>query len=363
MTYPISKQIHEYVYNDILTVADAELPWEKLKNKTVLITGANGFICYYLTLSLLIRNDLYKDNITVLALVRNKEKAEKRFGDILKRDDMILLVQDVCDDICTEHKADYVMHCASQASAYFFEHDPVGTIDANLTGTYNVLSYAKKCNAVTLFVSSLKIYGALHTGRPKISETDIGYLDPTSYKNCYAQGKRASETLCASFHRQYGLSVKIARPSYIYGASNLNDDRVWAQFIANVVRKENILLKSAGTPYRSFCYVTDTATALLKILLDGKDVYPYNIATELSDVTIRNFAKTAVEAFPERNLTLSFANKEDEMEKTISIMDATPEILDSTRLNELGWTAKVSLTEGIRRAVKIVEIQNQSQTQ
>ncbi len=360
MTYPITDTIHEYIYNDIRTVADAELPWEKLKNKTVLITGANGFIAYYLTLSILIRNDLYGDNITVLALVRNKEKAEKRFGDILKRDDIRLLVQDVCEDIDTPIKSDYVIHSASQASAYFFEHDPVGTIDANLTGTYKVLSYARKCQAVTLFVSSLKVYGTLHTGKPKISEEDIGYLDPTSYKNCYAQGKRASETLCASFHQQYGLSVKIARPSYIYGASSLDDDRVWAQFIANVVRNENILLKSAGTPYRSFCYVTDTATALLKILLDGKDVFPYNIATELSDVTIRNFARTAVEAFPERNLTLSFANKEDEIERTVSIMDKTPEILDSTRLNELGWTAKVSLTEGIQRAVKIVEIQNLS---
>lgn len=360
MTYPILDCIHQYIYEDICTLATADLSWEKLKNKTVLITGANGFIAYYLTTALLIRNDLYKDNITVLALVRNQKKAEKRFGDILNRDDIKLIVQDVCDDITITDKADYVIHSASQASAYFFEHDPVGTIDANLTGTYKVLEYSRKCHAVTLFVSSLKVYGDLHTGKAKISETDIGYLDPTNYKNCYAQGKRASETLCASFHQQYGMSIKIARPSYIYGASSLDDDRVWAQFIANIVRNENILLKSAGTPYRSFCYVTDTAVALLKILLDGKDIYPYNISSEDSNVTIRNFAKTAVEAFPERHLSLSFANKEDEIEKTISIMDKTPEILDSTRLNELGWTAKVSLTEGIQRAVKIVELQSGS---
>ena len=118
------------------------------------------------------------------------------------------------------------------------------------------------------------------------------------------------------------------------------------------------MLKSAGAPYRSFCYVTDTATALLKILLDGKDIYPYNISAEHSNVTIRNFAKAAVEAFPERNLSLSFANKEDEKEPEISYINATPEILDSTRLNELGWTARVDLTDGIRRAVKIVELQN-----
>ena len=358
MTYPIIDNLHEYVYQDILSVADAELPWTKLQNKTVLITGANGFIAYYLTLSMLIRNDLYGDNITVLALVRNRSKAEKRFGDILQRKDIQLLVQDVCEDISTDKKADYIIHSASQASAYFFENDPVGTIDANLTGTYKVLEYARKCQATTLFVSSLKVYGALHTGKLKIEETDVGYLDHTSYKNCYAQGKRASETLCASFHKQYGMSIKIARPSYIYGASGLDDDRVWAQFIANIVRNENILLKSNGAPYRSFCYVTDTAEALLKILLDGENIFPYNIADEKSNVTIRDFAGTAVSAFPERNLKLSFANKQDEKEPELSFMDRTPEILDSTRLNNLGWRAKVDLIQGIKRAVKIVEIQN-----
>ena len=358
MEQKINTLVHEYIYEDILSVANAELPWEKMKNSTILITGAAGFIGYYLTMAILIRNDLYNDNIKVLALVRNRQKSEKRFGDVIKRDDIELIVQNVCDDIRTYKKAEYIIHAASQASAYFFENDPVGTIDANLTGTYKVLEYAKACNAVTLFVSSLKVYGRLHTGKEKIEETDIGYLDHTSYKNCYAQGKRASETLCASFNKQYGMSIKIARPSYIYGASSLNDDRVWAQFIANIVRNENILLKSAGAPYRSFCYVTDTAAALLKILLDGKDIYPYNIATEKSNVTIRNFARAATEAFPEKKLSLSFANKEDEKEPAVSLMETTPEILDSTRLNSIGWSARVDLKEGIRRAVRIVELQN-----
>ena len=83
-------------------------------------------------------------------------------------------------------------------------------------------------------------------------------------------GKRASETLAASYCKQFGLNVKIARPSYIYGASSLTDDRVWAQFIANVVRHENILLKSNGAANRSFCYVTDTVSALIYIMLTVK---------------------------------------------------------------------------------------------
>ena len=87
------------------------------------------------------------------------------------------------------------------------------------------------------------------------------------------------------------MHVKIARPSYIYGASSLEDDRVWAQFIANIVRSQDILLKSNGAANRSFCYVTDTASALLYILLHGKDAVPYNISYEKSDVTIRALQK------------------------------------------------------------------------
>lgn len=361
MEYKVSSQLHEFIYEDILSVAEAPLPWAEMKDKTMLLTGAAGFIGYYLTLAMLIRNDLYKDNIKVIALVRNKEKAEKRFGNLLKRDDLQLLVQDVCQEITISEKAHYVIHAASQASAYQYEHDPVGTIDANLTGTFKVLDYARKCEALsTLFISSLKVYGTLHTGKDTIEETEVGYLDQVSYKNCYAQGKRSSETLCASFNKQYGMPIKIARPSYIYGPSSLDDDRVWAQFIANVVKHENILLKGNGAPYRSFCYVTDTAAALLQILLCGQDVYPYNISAEHSNVTIRNFAKTAVSVFPDRKLTLSFANKKDEQEPARSLMEPTPEILDNTRLTKLGWSAKVDLAQGIAKSVKIVELQNET---
>ena len=150
------------------------------------------------------------------------------------------------------------------------------------------------------------------------------------------------------------MNIKIVRPSYIYGAASLEDDRVWAQFIANVVRGENILLKSSGAPFRSFCYVTDTARAMLLVMLKGENVQPYNISSELGNVTIRGFAKKAVEAFPEKGLSLSFANPEDEAEPVIDYSKQTPEIMNSDRLRSLGWEAYVDITEGIKRAVAIL---------
>ncbi len=360
MAFKVQACVKASVYSDLAEIAASNVDFQQLKNQSVLITGAGGFIGFYLTAALLLRNDLYGDNITVTALVRSREKAEKKFGELLKREDLTLCVQDVTQPIKAP-RADFVIHAASQASNIQFETDPVGTISANLTGTANVLEFAKSSGArATLIVSSLKVYGVIYGEKDKISESDNGYIDFTSYKNCYAMGKRASETLAASYYNEYGLHVKLARPSYIYGASSLEDDRVWAQFIANVVRRENILLKSNGAAKRSFCYVTDTATALLYILLSGEDITPYNIAYEKSDVTIRGFAKKACEVFPERNMRLSFANPADEEEpqETASPLRQVPEVLDSGRLLALGWQPKVDLAEGIRRAVAVLEENN-----
>lgn len=355
MAYEIKDLVKKSIYSDLLEIAQNEcIDWGRLKDKTILITGAGGFIGYYLTSALLLRNDLYGDNISVIALVRNKERAYAKYGKALKRFDLSLNVSDVTKPINVAG-ADFMIHAASQASGIQFENDPVGTISANLSGTQNVLELARQWEATALIVSSLKVYGTLHTGNECIYESDIGYVDHTSYKNCYAIGKRASETLAASYAKQYSTDVKIARPSYIYGASSLEDDRVWAQFIANIVRKQDILLKSSGAALRSFCYVTDTCTALLKIMLDGERAVPYNIANKASDVTIRGFARAACEVFPERDIHLSFANKEDEAEP-VTLADApTPEILSSDKLMSLGWVPKVDLKEGIRRSVAVLE--------
>lgn len=361
MDYKVKDNILNSVYSDVLEIAQADfIEWEKLKNSTVLITGANGFIGSYLVFALLLRNDLYNDNISVYALVRNRASAEKKFDSLLLREDLTLVVQDVSSPIEAE-RADYIIHAASQASNIQFETDPVGTISANLTGTSSVLDFALKSKAKsTLVISSLKVYGQVYGSKGYLTEADEGYLDFTSYKNCYAMGKRASETLAASYIKEYGLNVKLCRPAYIYGASSLTDDRVWAQFIANVVKKENILLKSNGAANRSFCYVTDTASAMLCVLLSGENGFPYNIAYEKSNTTIRGFAKTACEAFPERNITLSFQNPEDESEPQIlkTPLSTEPEILDSTRLKALGWKPIVTLKEGIKRAVNVLEEQN-----
>lgn len=355
MDYKVKDCVKKSIYTNLEDIANAPISWDKLRGKTLLLTGAGGFIGYYMTCGILLRNDLYGDNIKVLALERFGDFAKKKFGKLLERDDVELIVQDITVPIKAE-RADFVIHAASQASNIEFERDPVGTISANLSGTENALNFAKDSNAeASLIVSSLKVYGTLYTGKPYIEEDDNGYVDFTSYKNCYAIGKRAAETLAASYAKQYGMNIRIVRPSYIFGASRLDDDRVWAQFIANIVRGQDILLKSNGATNRSFCYVTDTVTAMLHVLLDGENCVPYNISNVASNTTIRGFAQAACEVFPERNMKLAFANPEDEIMPEPSPSDPTPEIMDNKRIRSIGWEPRVDLKEGIRRAVAILE--------
>ena len=295
MAYKVQDCVKKSIYTNLMDIAEAPISWDKLRGKTLLLTGAGGFIGYYMTCGILLRNDLYGDNIKVLALERFGDFARKRFGHLLERDDVELIEQDITVPIQAE-RADFVIHAASQASNIEFERDPVGTISANLGGTVNALNYAKDSGAeAALVVSSLKVYGALHTGKPYIEEDDTGYVDFTSYKSCYAVGKRAAETIAASYIKEYGMNVRIVRPSYIFGASRLDDDRVWAQFIANIVRGQDILLKSNGATNRSFCYVTDTVVRHVQRETDKRPVavdepkLRFDLPRKISEVEAKRF--------------------------------------------------------------------------
>jgi len=351
----VRDSVNQAIYRDVEEIANFGLSLNVLSDVTVMITGANGFIGRTLTLALLAMNDIGRTNIKVLAAVRDKSKASKVFGDILKRDDIRMVEQDVRDPF-DQPCADHVIHAASPASAADFERDPAGTMDTNLKGTDNVLRYASECKPRSvLFISSLKVYGSVpYGGNGKLSEGSYGTLDHADPKNCYAVGKREAEALCVRYHEQYGVPVKIVRPAYVYGAASLSDDRVWAQFLANAVRREDILLKSSGNALRSFVYVTDAVSAILKVMQCGKDAQPYNISSEDSDVTIRDFAQNVVDAFPERKLKLAFRDPKDEAHQVLP-PKYMPEVLDSTLLEQLGWSAHVTLSEGIERSVSILE--------
>ena len=178
-----------------------------------------------------------------------------------------------------------------QTCALPISKHPVEVVKSNIKGIENLMEYGLKHGMKRfLYGSSGEIYGE---GDGRVFTEDYsGYVDSTSPRSCYPSSKRAAETLCVSYAVEYGADVVIARPCHIYGPYfTEQDNRVYAQFIRNVVRNEDIVMKSTGKQFRSWCYVVDCASALLHILLKGENCQAYNIADESSNISIRELAE------------------------------------------------------------------------
>ena len=244
---------NKIIQEDLKNIISSEIPWGELEGKNILITGANGFLPAYMVETILYLNDIiFKKKVKVIALVRNIEKAQERFARHINRDDLSFLVQDVCDPINYNGKLDYIVHAASQASPKYYGADPVGTLSANVLGTINLLKIASK-NPIKAFLyfSSSEVYGNVEADKNPIKEDGYGYLDPINIRSCYAESKRMGENICISWEHQYGIPVKIVRPFHIYGPGmSLDDGRVYADFVSNIVNNNDIIMKSDGKAIR-----------------------------------------------------------------------------------------------------------------
>ena len=147
------------IEEDIKKIIELKANWEKLKNKTVLVTGATGMIGQYIIFTLLELNNLYDYNINILALCRNKNKAENVFKDVKENKLLKFIFQDVGQEMNLNMEINYIIHTASPANPKFYSTNPVGTIMANTIGTRNSLELAKKSEASYCYISTMEIYG------------------------------------------------------------------------------------------------------------------------------------------------------------------------------------------------------------
>lgn len=335
------------IREDAQTIAKSPVDWSKLKGKTVLISGANGYVPQYLVHGLLKRNELYHDNIKVAAMCRSRERAYSRFGIYDKRQDFEIILQDVREPIAYQGNVDYIIHAASPAGMKSRYDDPLATFSANVTGCENLLKLAQEKKAVFLLISSVDVYGTF-PDMERLTEERHGSLNPLAIKNVYSCAKRAAETLCACYaHR--GISCKIVRPFQILaGGIDLDDGRLHSDFISQMLEKGKIVLKGDGTPRRSFLYITDAVTGMLTVLLEGKSGQAYNLCIEEGEASVLELAQRMASLAGGKKIQISYdmqtRNTDPAVTQAISVVCGV-----SDKIRSLGWKPEVSLEEACRR--------------
>lgn len=326
------------------------LDWSKLDNKSVLITGANSQIATYIVYTLMFIIEKLGVNTRVIALCRNVDSAIHNFGNFIDRNDFSIIYQDICNEIDFNEDVDYIFHFAGNASPYYIKNDPVGILQSNLIGTFNVLQFACKHNTrKVIFASTREVYGE-NTNKEELFESDFGYVNPMDDRSCYPESKRAAESILKSYHLQYGINFNTIRIAHTYGPGmKINKDgRIMSDLLSNVINGENIVLKSTGEALRSFCYITDTICALFLILFEGKTATAYNLANENDEISIKTLAEKLVSMYSYKNLSVVY-----------DIPVNLPRIycnykrvrLNVDKLLSLGWAPQVGIEDGIRRTV------------
>src|SRR3989338_5873185 len=185
------------IESDLKYITAEDLPWESLKDRTILISGASGFLPSYMVETLLYLNQIKRYNIKILGLVHNLEKAKKKFLHHREDGNLILISQDICEKIETNENIDYIIHAASKATPKVFADNPVETITPNVVGTNNLLNLAreKKINCF-LFFSTTGVYGFMDKVNYPAKEDRFGYLNPMELASCYIESKRMGENMC-----------------------------------------------------------------------------------------------------------------------------------------------------------------------
>ena len=167
----------------------------------------------------------------------------------------------------------------------------------------------------------------------------------------YPESKRCGEALCQAYISQKNMDIVIPRLPRIYGPTMLMDDsKALSQFIKNGIKGEDIILKSDGMQYYSYLYVADAASGILKIMLDGKNGEVYNIASDKSDIRLRDLSKIIAE-YVETQVRFELP---DDVEKA-GFSKATKALLDSKKIESIGWKANYTIKEGIENTIRILK--------
>ena len=336
---------------DIRNVALLDLPWEKLKDKTVLITGASGLIGTFLVDVLMNKNLVEQLGVKIYAAGRNRDAAYQRFMSYWDSPFFNYISLDVNNPIDLNNHFDFILHAASNTHPVQYSTDPVNSLMTNLLGTFNLLEFGRKHDLERfIFLSSVEIYGQALSETDVFDENYCGYINCNTVRAGYPEGKRAGEALCQAYISKYDMNIVIPRLSRVYGPTmKLDDTKAMSQFLMNGVRGENIVLKSQGLQKYSYCYVADAVAGILFVWLKGKSGEAYNVADVETNMLFKDITQYIAGI---TSCKVVFQLPNDTENKGFS--QVTVGVLNSKKLQNLGWLPMDDTKSGILKTIQIL---------
>lgn len=252
----------------------------------ILITGAAGFLGSHLSQKMLGLGH------SVIGLDDLSTGSERNLKELKQNPDFQFVEHDI--RLPYHSDVDFILNFACPASPRHYQSDPVRTIETNFLGIINMLHLARDTGAKLLQASTSEVYGD-----PAISpqkEDYWGNVNPIGIRSCYDEGKRAAETLCFDYLRQYKVDARVIRIFNTYGPNmELGDGRVVSNFIVQALRNEPITIYGDGSQTRSFCYVSDLIDGISKVIsLTENPGSPINLGNP-TDFTMLELAQVVLE--------------------------------------------------------------------
>jgi UDP-glucuronate decarboxylase len=298
----------------------------------ILLTGAAGFLGSHIS------KKLIDNDHEVIGLDDLSTGSIKNIEQLINHPRYSFIEHDV--RIPYQAKVDAILNFACPASPVNYQKDPVRTIETNFLGMINLLHLANETGARIIQASTSEIYGD-PTQSPQ-KESYWGNVNPIGIRSCYDEGKRAAETLCFDYRRQYNLDTRIIRIFNTYGPNMaIGDGRVVSNFIVQALRNEPINIYGDGKQTRSFCYVSDLVEGIYKLLqLKDNPNTPINLGNP-NEFTILELAKVVIE------ITKS---KSEIVNNPLPLDDPKLRCPDiSLAKSTLNWKPTIELREGIEK--------------
>jgi UDP-glucuronate decarboxylase len=319
----------------------------KLSGRSVLVTGAAGFLGRYFIATFQMYNQNNSNPIKIVAIDSHITSRKLTEGDLRRKDPNIEWIYgDAEIGAQLPDNFDYIIHTAGIASPVHYQANPLKTIDVAVNATRALLDKAKELDARVLYFSSSEIYGDPDINEIPTKETYRGNVSSRGPRACYDESKRLGETLCWVYENYYDVHVSVVRPFNIYGPGMLPDDyRVMPNFASSIITGKPIKVYGTGQQTRTFCYITDSIVSMLLILTEGDKPDVFNIGNPKPEISMLNLA-SIMNSYTELPVEVKLIDYPKQYPKD----DPTRRCPDISKLTDaFKFTPKIELEEGVNR--------------